>query len=599
VLGSFNSSVIATEVQMISVSAPVETQAYMLRGVDIEQDAAKLAKMWNDSDDQWPGTVTNGVPMTAAAARKWFEQQKCIDALVWDTGDDIAGYCSFWAKPDEANVTYIAEINIAPAYQGQSLARKLLVHFVERAAAMDSPRLDLNTWSGNLKAVPLYKKCGFCWAPGTSVAMYNFMPAILSLPCAQAFFAQHNWYHAFKRTLTQAEDDERWEGMGVFTYHFEADGDQMTVWVDREARRITAVETATFFAAAIMTDQEPPHGLATVMRWKLTNKRDQPMHIALLASGSADLKLDHQTTLQLAPGESVEIKAEVRIAAQMAPIDAAKPAPTLRSLFVIDGAPLELHTGVRPRLAIEVGADPEYLTLMPGVPQTIHLQLRSNLSETASTTVRLTPTRGLSVDWTQQQVQLDARGFASLPATVQADLHGVLTLPVAASLERAGEHIHLPTISLSIFARPLGAVLAQHSGDKLRIENEHLRLIISQEGGKAEIYRVGTNEYLAEYAGYAAPPTRPNEFRNGRFELTLEQQDGQFIALATMASQEFPGFVLHKRFTVNAGPVIRVAYEFENRSAEQYTRQVYQWLQGDTETAMLTLPLAAGLGRGQ
>jgi hypothetical protein len=45
VLGSFNSSVIATEVQMISVSAPVETQAYMLRGVDIEQDAAKLAKI--------------------------------------------------------------------------------------------------------------------------------------------------------------------------------------------------------------------------------------------------------------------------------------------------------------------------------------------------------------------------------------------------------------------------------------------------------------------------------------------------------------------------------------------------------------------------
>ena len=61
--------------------------------------------MWNDSDDQWSGAVTNGVPMTAAADHKWFEQQKCIDALVWDNGDDIAGYCSFWAKPDEVDVT--------------------------------------------------------------------------------------------------------------------------------------------------------------------------------------------------------------------------------------------------------------------------------------------------------------------------------------------------------------------------------------------------------------------------------------------------------------------------------------------------------------
>ncbi|MCG8351433.1 MAG: hypothetical protein MI924_26995 [Chloroflexales bacterium] len=405
-------------------------------------------------------------------------------------------------------------------------------------------------------------------------------------------------YRAFKRTLTQAEGDERREGMGVFTHQFEADDNQLTVWVDREARRITAVETATFFAAAIMTDQEPPHGLATIMRWKLANKRDQPMHIALLASGTVDLKLDHQTTLQLAPGESVEIEAEVRVAAQMAAIDAAKPAPTLRSLFLIDGTPLELHTGVRPRSAIEVSADPEYLTLIPGVSQTIHLQLRSNLSETTSATVCLNPERGLSVDWTQQQIQLDIRGFASLPVAVQADLRGVLTLPVATSLECAGERIHLPTISLPIFARPLGDVLAQHSGDKLRIENEHLRLIISQEGGKAEIYRMGTDKYLAEYAGYAAPPARPNEFRNGRFDLTLEQQDGQFIAVATMASQEFPGFVLHKRFTANAGPAIHIAYEFENQGVEQYIRQIYQWLQGDPEIGMLTLPLAAGLGRG-
>jgi hypothetical protein len=39
----------------------------------VPADDAGLAVMWNESDDQWPGTFTEGVPMTEERVREGFE----------------------------------------------------------------------------------------------------------------------------------------------------------------------------------------------------------------------------------------------------------------------------------------------------------------------------------------------------------------------------------------------------------------------------------------------------------------------------------------------------------------------------------------------
>ncbi len=141
---------------MATMTTPDAIEEYVLRSVDPERDAEKLVAMWQASDNQWPGTWSRGVPITAARIREWLKREKRIDALVWDTGDAIAGYCSLWEWPDEANVTYIALLNVAPQYQKLSLARRFLTHYVERVIELGSVRLDLHTWAGYLKAVPLY-----------------------------------------------------------------------------------------------------------------------------------------------------------------------------------------------------------------------------------------------------------------------------------------------------------------------------------------------------------------------------------------------------------------------------------------------------------
>ena len=132
-------------------------------------------------------------------------------------------------------------LNVQPDHQRQSLARRMLNRCTERCVELGYRQLTLHTWSGNLKSVPLYKKTGLFWVPDTTAHMRNYIPGILTMPITRPYFDAHDWYATFQCELAQKEDDERWEGLKVYTYRWAADGDGLTVWVDREARAVTAV----------------------------------------------------------------------------------------------------------------------------------------------------------------------------------------------------------------------------------------------------------------------------------------------------------------------------------------------------------------------
>ena len=44
-----------------------------------------LATMWNESDDQWPGTFTQGVPMTGERWGEWMDRETALMRLVVQT----------------------------------------------------------------------------------------------------------------------------------------------------------------------------------------------------------------------------------------------------------------------------------------------------------------------------------------------------------------------------------------------------------------------------------------------------------------------------------------------------------------------------------
>lgn len=579
----------------LMITSPESPSQWQLRSVEIERDAASLAAMWNAGDDQWPGTFCGGVPMTAERVRDWFAQEQHIDVAIWDTGQAIVGYCSLWRRPEQEHVTYVALLNVAPAFQGQGLARRLLTNSIRQSIELAARRLNLGTWSGNLKAVPLYKKCGFFWVPGTSVDMHNYLPTILTLPCTQSFFARHDWYVAFQRELHQREDDERWEGLKVFTYRFAAGDDQLTVWIDREAQAVTAVETNDYLVAAIADSIAPPRGLPVGLRWRLTNKQDRPVAISLIATGGSELAIDHRATLTLAPGETTTLTATVEVTAGAAEGPPATAAPAVRSLLVVDGQLIELATGLRPRPALAVTTEPAAVSLTPGRSQSLLLQLESGLDYPISAIVGLIPPAGLTTDWRQQRVTIPAKGYGGLPIEVHCTAGGVYELEVALAVEAGERRLALPTTALSLFALPPGGILGAVVDDTIRLENEFCRLTVASEGARLTLADRETGRELVTMVGYPTPPVFPSEYRRGRHTLRLDAGGDGYVVITEMTSRQHPQFSYQRRITLTAGPIVRLDHVFVNQGALERDIALHQTVRSDSEAVTLTLPLRSGL----
>ena len=107
--------------------------------------------------------------------------------------------------------------------------------------------MDLYTWPGNLKSVPLYKKMGFMWQPDSSVHMENFTPAARSHPLGRSFFATHDWYDTQVRSLEIEEDLVRRGKVRVYEYLWRAeDGEFLRMVFERQGWGVLEVNRTGF-----------------------------------------------------------------------------------------------------------------------------------------------------------------------------------------------------------------------------------------------------------------------------------------------------------------------------------------------------------------
>jgi ribosomal protein S18 acetylase RimI-like enzyme len=65
-------------------------------------------------------------------------------------------------------LAYIPLLGADPAHHGKGVGKALLLEMIRRVTALGFRELTLETWAGNLKAVPLYKRTGFNWEPETN-----------------------------------------------------------------------------------------------------------------------------------------------------------------------------------------------------------------------------------------------------------------------------------------------------------------------------------------------------------------------------------------------------------------------------------------------
>lgn len=559
-----------------------------------EDLAAELAVMWNESDDQWPGTFTRGIPMTADRVKQWMSETDYLMNLVVQRDDGVVvGYGNLFDTPNQKGVScYVPLLNVHPAYQGKSLCRRMLNQMVDYATAHGYRRMTIATWSGNMKSVPLYKKVGFYWVPGHSVFMENYTPVVRQLPFAQDFFAEADWYRSYTRTLDQKEDEQRHPETGdmkVYVGRWETADRYLEAIIDREGQSVTGVETEQFAAFAMLEETAPAQGFPSRIRWRLTNKLDAPMPVTLCAEAAPGITLSYQETLTLAPQETREISRTFVCASDAPAIHYnesrnATPRPQIKTQLQMGTAVVPLATGIPYRPPVTVTLTPEIVSLLPGQPQQLLVHLETRQPRLLSGHITITHDGTLHTDWAERPFTLEPYSSTNLPLTLSRDAAGGAVCTLTVTLDHEDGPVTLPAIETAVLAVPLGGIAAVQLPEEIVVENAFYQARALQKGGRVKLWDKVTDRNHVFFREEIGPPFSPHDLEDKPYALSLTVQEGMATAVFQVTSTRIPDLHLMRTVQFNASPLLHVTHTLHNRGADLANAQVMVRLfMNDTE----------------
>jgi len=566
----------------------------VIRPIDIDRDAEGLAAMWTASALEWPDG-TPGVPATAQMVRHWEQEERLLVAFVAEVDGEIAGYCSFAESGRYRGEGYLPSLNVHPKYQRLGLGRRLIRATIERSVQEGWQRQSLGTWSSNFKAVRLYKKTGHFWTPDSDPWMQNYIPGALQLPLAKPFFERHDWYDCLVRELTQEEDDQRWEGLKVFTQHWEADGESLTIWIDRQARAPVAVETDELLVAAIAGEVEPLAGSKVNLRWRVVNKGGKPLSVHLHALGDKGLSIDHREAFLVPAGETVERRSQVEVAHDAPQEKKDGAAPAVRSILHLDDQEVELFSGLKPKKPVTLKTTPAQVTLPPGLATPIRLELHSELDRPVAATLRLTLPEGLAADWAIREVELPAKGRLAVPLELTGAEEAVYRLPVCVQASDSETFKSLAE-TLTFFCLGPGGLLSHREGSSVRLETDALRVTVEAKGGTIKVEHKASRLTKASLGLTVGPPYWPSELEGVELDVALEERGGRAVVHLAGEARHHPGLYLHQELALSPTGLSTLRCRLENRGGQQHAGQLgLQVGSSDRDRERTTLPLHLGM----
>ncbi|WP_139785715.1 GNAT family N-acetyltransferase, partial [Cytobacillus gottheilii] len=242
-----------------------------------EEHAAQVAKMWNLSRDSWGG---DSRVTTAEDVKTKEENSGNITLYIAMDQNEVVGYCGLSKYREDTGALYIPLLNVRPDYHGKKIGKMLLMKAIDKTIELDYPRVDLFTWPGNLKAVPLYKKCGFFWEDRDDTThLMNFIPSVLKIPVLKPYFAETDWYEASTRVIEVKPDGVKRNGFSFYEYVWNSNGKNVRVTFERTGRGISAIDTEDFSVEIVLPSHEIIEGQSEQVEIHLKNKSGNSLEV--------------------------------------------------------------------------------------------------------------------------------------------------------------------------------------------------------------------------------------------------------------------------------------------------------------------------------
>jgi GNAT superfamily N-acetyltransferase len=593
--------VIAEQERSTGLPFPVAPPLPHIREFE-EGDAEEVARMWRESAPAWNGEGPGGGTLSTAArvAQDQRDMNTIATFIAWlpdpkDGRPRAVGYCSLYPQPTEENTAYVGVLSAHPAWHGSGIGRDLLKAALDRTVALGYHRLDLHTWPGNMKAVPLYKKSGYFWVPDTSVKMENFLPAIFRLGPAQSFFREADWYADYKRDLTPQEDKEKHGELEVFTYRWERDGRSLEVVIDRKAKSVIAVSTERYAVSTEIDDPRLPIGGARSVTWKVENRESRPLPVTILAEGEDAVRCSFQANS--AVEKAAEWSAQITAAQPTSVVPPTRIGNRLLSTVVVDGEPIRLGLGIQVQQPVAVSID-RRRWLVPGVQQTVWLTAANALGEAVSGRLAVAADDGLTIDQNDLSFEIAAESAQSWPLRVRAERAGDFRLRASA----VANGLQTKTFDFTLHAGEPGAVWAEWDEERALLSSENLVVEARLQAGSwrvgLELKEPASGRTLMGHDVSVGPPFFPSLVTSVAWAPRVERDaDGTTLVLSAKPVS-LPGLTFERHIRLSPSGVVKVWFRSANAGDQPRRLEVNAGSRLELDGVLapkIAVPLKSGL----
>lgn len=527
--------------------------------------ATEVAAMFNDFNELWPGGFGGRIPYTEQRVHDWLDHTSAIaDLVALDAEGHPVGYCGVYPHYRDRHACYVTVLGVVPRVKGHKFGKRMLLRAVDLAIEHGLTRLDLNTWAGNMNAMPLYKKIGLFWVPETSVYMQNYIPELARNPLAADWFTRHpDWYTMFDRALTQAPDDTMVDGMALYTYRFTAGNDELVGKVDRYAWGLCGISSRLdgekIGVTARVADHNLLMGIPNTFSLIVENQTKRDLELSLDVAPPKGLAWNDPLPLTLtAPrGETTCIARNFTVDSDAEIYDSRKASAAIRSRIILDGQVLNLVAGGRIRPALAISTRGGYHTIHPGAPTELHLDITNHANRPITGALSAFVEGLNSSAWTQPlELAGGEIGSATVPVPA-SDFDSAIAAHIATAITRDGETCAMPTTRFPLVSSvPKRPVLVQETNEhNLHFVNESLSLFADLKGGYVSIGRRDMPDNRRSATFEIGPPFGLSLDSNLTYAYAVEPDaaDGSATLVLWADSLQFPGLRLTRHFRLRPG----------------------------------------------
>ena len=531
--------------------------------VEYEDSLAQaVADMWNKSGEGWGGSFDNGVytaeRMIAKRASGMF-----FNVYVAIKDGEALGYCSFNRYYKDADTGYVHLLNVRPDYHGKGLGKELVLMCVNETIARGMPRLDIHTWPGNTKAMPMYKKCGYFWEDRADTThLSNFIPTVLATEPVKDFFKTADWYTDSTRKIEIEPDGKKVNKFELYEYEWEKDGVHLRVGFEKTGRRINLIETDDYRIELTAKNHELAYGLNYPCKFIISNKSGKELDVKI--NGKSNDVITFEGSWSGIVSDETTFDGTFFVNPITEEQDDMRMHPCILADVSINGKSAEFGLGIEPKFPVTINLSRKERIAQVGITEDIYINIKNSLPTDATVKFALPKSPLLQIPQSDYEVRLvDGKGVSLATSALIRD-YGYTSIPVSYKINMDdGQAIDM-TRPLHIVNQGLTGAFGFETDKYFGATNGLWRLRMNKKNNEVKLDRLISTGFGVFYISKLGKPfddefniTKPSDVRVTR--------DGSFIRFeADFVSGKFAGAVLTEIYEFDSAGILKRNHRVTN-----------------------------------